>query len=439
MSRLIAQKLSSCFREAETEQKEERGATIVNRTTGEVVCSGDPALPPKLVPLEKEVPPIVQQFITLIKEQELAVHHKIGFVVFDTVVKISESDMRRGTLAFERDMNVTVGGELRHRIMIDCAQTQRQRPHALSVVLSAFDMSQMPFDCQLMLRGFELAQEKRLGQRKKSDALLRDCVLVANKAQSRGMFEPDALLTRPLVCRDPVTGITFGSVEAIGFSSRDLFRNVVVLINERTDARRARQLARLFGQEEHSGFYLLPRDYQYTSLLTRVYAYLKLRQLRAQGDGDFDRCEYELPFASDTIVMPARDMENVVEFIDSKLVDVHPVFDPTAVSMSLSPFGYASWTEAWNDRVGESRAAVRGFKEREFQCKATLLAFYAFFEPRSPACSDNEESASSSSSHSSFSLYPEEDSVIAVPEQMNTVSTVTTSSSESSGGGSYDN
>lgn len=395
---------------------------IVNRVTGQVVQAGNPALPAKVVPLEIEVPAIVDSFDRLLKEHQLADHTKTGFVVLNASFQVDESAVRRGTLSLERDMNISVGGELKRRIFIDSAHTTRREAHALSVVLTAFDMSEMPFDCQLSMRGFRLAQERRLGQRQQSDACLRDYILLAKRKQQRGQRRPDTLLVRPLVCQCPLTGTRFGSIEATGFKSTDLFQKVVELVDESSDPERAGALAKLFGRRRstlgdelfdsavgssadgHAStkrFYLLPYAYQYTALIVRVHTYLTMRALRQSRahsipEQSIDFSLYELPFSSKHLIVPADELQMVVAFIDNNLVDVHPTFDPLGLGATLAPFGYPSWTEAWNANVGDRRAR-KGYKEAVFKCNATLIVFYAFLEPQSPPVSDTEAEADESS------------------------------------------
>lgn len=396
---------------------------IVNRVTGQVVQAGNPALPAKVVPLEIEVPAIVDSFDRLLKEHQLADHTKTGFVVLNASFQVDESAVRRGTLSLERDMNISVGGELKRRIFIDSAHTTRREAHALSVVLTAFDMSEMPFDCQLSMRGFRLAQERRLGQRQQSDACLRDYILLAKRKQQRGQRRPDTLLVRPLVCQCPLTGVSFGSIEATGFNSTDLFQKVVELVDESSDPERAGALAKLFGarrttlgDELFGGaaglatadghaptkrFYLLPYAYQFTALIARVHTYLTVRALRQNRahsipEKSIDFSLYELPFSSKHLIVPADELQTVVAFIDNSLVDVHPTFDPLGLGATLSPFGYPSWTEAWNANVGDRRAR-KGYKEAVFKCNATLIVFYAFLEPQSPPASDTEAEVDESS------------------------------------------
>lgn len=365
-----------------------------------------PAQQPIVADMPNEKPLIVGRFEELVAEQGLGEYIQTSCVVGHATFEVSEEDVRRGRVKHDQEMVIEVAGPLRTRLAVDCALTGSYAPHALSVVLAGFDTRDMPFDLQLSVNGMQLSKEAQLGRRKAGDSCLRDYILLSNSYEPRGRANACTLLTRPLVCEDPVTGARFGSVEAIGFDSVHLLNNVLEKVEESDDPQMAAhcaRLARLFGARQgtlgslglfdsvnqsaasarhtpRKRFYLLPTIYPYTSLLTRVHIYLTMRALResrAHGipNSSIDRSMYELPYASDKLVFPAPELEEVIEFINTHLLDVHPRFDPLRLSATITPFAHPSWIDAWNARRALRRTAPH--ENQLFRCTITLLIYYA--------------------------------------------------------------
>jgi len=404
MSSGLVRKVLGC---ADSDYEEDDGATptIVLKAPPATAAQNGAAVgaahPP--MPLEREVPSMVRHFVTLLDEQGRMPETQLGVVWADAHFEIDEAAVRRGMARFDQPMDVAISGALRHKLAVD-RRLHGLAPHALSVVLASYDTRPMPFDMQLSIGGMRLSAEPRLGERRDSDACLRDYVLPRSAERPRGGDdEPIALLTRPLVCEESLTDTRFGSIEAIGFDSADLFERVVQLVDRETDPRRCERLALLFGARQGSlgalgalfggdaqsaaahhstprrrRFCLLPIGYEFTSLLVRVHIYLTMRALRHSRVHEvprdaIDRSLYELPYSSELLVFPHDELHEVVDFINRNLVDVHPQFDPFRITAHLAPFDQASWTKAWSDAKPSAPPAPNG----TLRCSVKLIVFYA--------------------------------------------------------------
>jgi len=375
------------------------------------------ALPGPPMPLEAEVPPVISHFISILDEHGLTERFRLGVVCADVSFCIVEEQVRRGLTSFEQEMSVSISGVLRRKVVLE-RQINGVAPHALSIVLASHDASDMPFDTQLSLTGLSLQNEERLGHARQTDAALRDQVLLRKSYEPRGGDKQRTMLSRPLVCQESVTGTRFGSIEAIGFDSARLFDSVVTLVDSDREPEHSRQLARLFGprqsplgailQASAGGrtadtshrrlrFYLLPIEYEYTYLLARVYIYLVVHALRNSRIYELppetiDHSFYEVPFSSEHLVFTHADLHQVVDFVNDHLVGVHPQFDPHRIRARLTPFGNASWVDAWNrvraeerNRVAEQHdgaadCVVLGQHRTtpgKLRCSARIFVFYA--------------------------------------------------------------
>lgn len=367
-----------------------------------------------------EVPMIVRKFARVLKRENLVRRTKISCVMLRAELRVLESDVRRGVVGYSQKMGLFVdatdtGGCDPKRWWQAINDTLFSMPYALSALLVGYDASEMPFDTQISLRGFSTETERELGTRTPTDAELRDHILYADRVVPRGS-KPFSLLTRPLVCEEPITGVTFASIEAVGFSSQDFWSNRVA---RRVPESKAASVARLFARPPPDsaaaaavhgsdsggrGFYYVPLEYHYTSLLVRVHVYLTLQALRRDSVYEIDAesidpATYELPTNSKFVIFESGSLMAAIRYIDERLVNVHPVFQPGRLRAMLEPHQYNNWTDAWNSRQNTGRtlnavSQAHGEAQRRVEyagesktlsCHATFLIFYATFRRESIA------------------------------------------------------
>lgn len=345
-----------------------------------------------------ETPALVREIDAILKSEAYvggAVDKaRIGYVLMHAQVDVSESDIRRGQLAPEQPMRVEFRGANAHHLGIDMALAQTM-PYALSATLVGYDTRALPFDAQLSLTGMTDAEA------------LRSCILLSRDHVERGKTcKPHALLTRPLVCHEPRTGVQFSSIEAIGFDALQLRNNVLEHVTFAEQPERTMRLAQLFGQRQAAlaglgalldatmssagaassstllrNFYLVPTVYEFTSLLARVHLFLTMRAVRVArttNQATLDTSLYEVPFSRGHMVFPASELDEVIEFISAHLADAHPKFTAKSIGVRIAPFNYANWSDAWTAVVAPHDPAVPP-DERRLSCSADFVIFYVSF------------------------------------------------------------
>lgn len=289
-------------------------------------------------------------------------------------------------------------------------------PHVLAIGRTAYNTRSMPVDVQVHLAGLQYKREVRLGVYQNIGASLRDDVLAATSYMPSG-DRPKMLLTRALICEEPLTNTVFGSVEAIGFDSTHFFKSVAKRAPDSAIGKYQRLLGiencwygitpqasindednDIIQESRHERhvesaipiYFLVPISYKYTGLLTSVHTYLAMQRLRKQLGYDVspelvDPSVYELPRGSADVLFAYSDLHAVVEFIDERLVNAHPTFHPFSLQLTIEPFVAESWRA-----VEEERFAIRNTlsslnehmqpADPTMGCDVDLVVYYAFFE-----------------------------------------------------------
>lgn len=404
---------------------------------------------PKPEPALERTPTIMIRFSQVLKQQKMQQHTAIGAVLLRAKLQVLESDVRQNRLVgVSQLMELTVderdiGGSgasspqewwERHR------GPQCSLPYALSVSLISYDARQMPLDTQISLLGFETEFERRMGERVPRDSSMRDHILIGKHEMPLG-DKPRTLLTRPLVCTEPLTKLSFASVEAVGFNSAYFWKEQARRVPE---SKRAR-IARLFfrgpptelndatmqhGSDSGSrvAYFTVPLAYRYTSLIQRVHVYLTLQQLRRESvyeiDVDsIDPAVYELPSTSQHYIFEQSSLNAAVRYIDERLVDVHPTFDPKRLKVMLEPLTFDSWTDAWlarenvartldnNAHIEQRRRVYLPGERQNLTCEAVFRVYFAVFRqsvldpaPRAAADAETESETDVPSSQTDVSL-----------------------------------
>lgn len=359
-----------------------------------VVASDDPPL-------------ILKQFARLLVQQNLIKDILISRVTIRASLRVLESDVRKGQIGYTQRMELLVddvnGGDP-SKWWESVSNPSMSLPYALGVMLTSYDAAEMPIDTQISLRGFQTEHELRMGVRATRDTSCRDHIMLGNTAVPTGS-PAVSLLTRPLVCTEPLTGKAFGSVEAIGFSSKQFWKLVVRVADKKTAS-----VARLFTRTTYepasdvhhsdsaprNGYSLVPLSYRFTSLIERVHVYLTLQRIRRESVYEIlpeaiDPSTYELPTTSTHLIFETNALVSAVRFIDERLVDVHPTFQPSELHATIEPLQYDSWTEAWEARENMTRslnavATTRGEVRRRvpysgenksLSCQVCFVIYYA--------------------------------------------------------------
>lgn len=402
MSADLVRKVFPCFN---VDDKAHVGGAVTEAATVRGVSAND-------------VPTILRKFTRVLATQKMLGYTKLDHVVLRARLQVQESDVRRGVIGYQQTMQLLIDDNATSHEQWQARFTDPRcsMPHALSVLLVSYDASQMPFDTQISLRGFDTEYERRMGERVPCDSSLRDYIMLAESAKPRG-DSPFALLTRPLVCTEALTMVEFASIEAIGFSSRTFWKYIVQRVSEGKAASMARLFSRsvvtdapaLSADSDSAGsgalYYTVPLAYRFTSLLTRVHVYLTLQRLRRESvyELDLDSVDsavYQLPSTSEFVIFERSSLHAVVRYIDERLADVHPIFHPSKLRVTIEPVNSESWTHAWTarnnaGRVLDALALANGSSKRvvecvgeskELSCEATFIVYYALF--RQPPSGD---------------------------------------------------
>jgi hypothetical protein len=358
-----------------------------------------------------DVPTILRKFTRVLSTQKMLAYTKIDHVVLRARLQVQESDVRRGVIGYQQTMQLLIDDSTNRQEEWQArfADPRNSLPHALSVLMVSYDASQMPFDTQISLRGFDTEYERRMGERVPCDSSLRDYIMLAESAKPRG-DTPFALLTRPLACTEALTRVDFASVEAIGFNSRHFLKKIAQRVTEAKVASVSRLFSRtivadapaLSGDSDSGAtgalYYTVPLSYRYASLMTRLHIYLTLQRLRRESvyelDVDsVDSALYQLPATSEYVIFERSSLYAVVRYIDERLIDVHPVFQPAKLRVTIEPVNSESWTHAWTARNNTGRALdalalANGSAHRvvecvgenkQLSCEATFIIYYAVF------------------------------------------------------------
>jgi hypothetical protein len=366
--------------------------------------------------LSTETPAIVIEFAQLLTSRNMLSYVDLRRVALRAHLRVQESRVRQNKISTVQQMRLVVDGS--DQSPADWwRQFNDQRlslPFALSVSLLGYNASKMPIDTQISLRGMRTMYERRMGSRNSGDSLLRDHILIGRHAAARPSRGGQAfsMLTRPLVCHEPLTGMRFGSIEAVGFDEALFWRDYARPVTDQ--ARVARLFSRTHDRDMLSSpssapFYLVELSYRYTALLMRVHAYLTLQQMRRESVYEIDEQSvdpacYQVPNDSNHVIFDASSLNAAVRFVVDRLVDVHPSFHPSDLSVTLEPFAYASWTDAWQaldnrqasladaDRVNNNylqrsvgvhdrtAGAAADDSQRYYEIEAAFVIYFAVFD-----------------------------------------------------------
>lgn len=403
-------------------------------------CSGPPAVVPDAelaeiaTPAARErdfeTPNMLKNMARVLVEQNLRKDVFVQKVLLRASCRLRESDLRSGKSGRTQTMDLMIdpddggGGDdatksaavtpdewWRWLNQGDCTL-----PYALAVQLVGYDMSQMPFDLQVTLKGFATSGGRYMADRAFTyiDAPLNDVIVRRGCKVPRHTQTPESLLSRPLVCTERLTGVRFASIEAVGFDSRYFWALVAVRANEAKNSDYARFFvslgtsatvggdpSALHGSASNSGrygFYYVPKKYRFTSLLVRVHTYLVLQRVRHESTYEIEpdainARHYKLQETDENVIFEANSLKEVVRYVDDCLVNAHPLFFPMKCTANLQPVMHTSWMDAWtayrnaeNARnvIEQVRSAGVEYhrldqEDKEFTCTLEFLIHFVVF------------------------------------------------------------
>lgn len=267
-----------------------------------------------------------------------------------------------------------------HRHLVTDAASARL-PLALAIDRISYDAERMPIDIQLQLTGLQpqfvvdavapasspplTRAPRRASEQRAATIQLRDDLLRARERVPRA-GPGHALLASVRMFRDAISGATFSSIEALGFSAAFLFATIVTPVGEELARRYQRLLwPSRFGTFSPSSsnrslhtsaspaFYWLPVSYKYTPLLRNVHAYLAAQTMCRDPSFDpttADTSACELPATNSRVLFEYTALHAAVDFIESHLIGVHPRINPRELLPIPLPFTSLNWASAERER-----------------------------------------------------------------------------------------
>lgn len=342
----------------------------------------------------------------------------------------------RSRLAFHdaayRPDTVLISDEEADRHLFEEGPVPAQLPLALAIERTAYDTTHMPVDVQLELRGLRpqfagVNDDKSLSRDGERPVLLRDDVLHPQEQVHRTDGSRRSLLSSALVFSEPLSQTKFSSIEAIGFRSKFFFDHIVTRVPDQLAVR----YQRLFWQRAGAlspgssnkslhaaasvpqGFYWVPASYKYTVLLISVHTYLAVQDL-ALDISALDPALYELPTAHNRVLFEYGALHAAVDFIDERLLGIHPRVYPRALSLAATPFAAVDWQAVVDERRAVSLAQ---FDADSASTPMELLVehsvYYAFFNNAEEApvlhTATSRSSTPGTDSEASYAGTPDDD------------------------------
>lgn len=312
------------------------------------------------------------------------------------------------------------------------------KPRLLCAFATAHSGTRMPVDTIFGLKSKEVQQPTSSGNGSGNAYTSGSILLHRFTSENREVLP---LYGNALIFEEPLTKTRFSSIEAINFSSVDFYLHIA----KRVEIADAPHIARLFCINNYQRlmrrqhipcmrhaisdqcFFLVPLKYAYQSLLTRVHIYLSVRQhhadqyhLSSSASGDVlnnDPSIYILPKTPDFVIFDCDSLSNVIQFIDSQLINAHPLFNLSDIRGFLRPFvvppslqlssstksqqsnGFeritttsattpSNWLNVWNDRFRISEQLKNSSRHqlsekilKRFEMRISCLFYYIDVPP----------------------------------------------------------
>lgn len=148
-----------------------------------------------------------------------------------------------------------------------------------------------------------------------------------------------ALTTEPVFYRDTTENVSFCSIDAWGFDSQALARVTKPIDEERV---------------------FLPASYRYSYLIANVHVAIKLANARAHSNSLYAACMpagmFALASSRSGYEMRKSDLDEVVAFIEQRLLRSLLLFNPERLPLTVSPFGPYNWNEEYQRQIGRVKS-----------------------------------------------------------------------------------
>lgn len=208
-------------------------------------------------------------------------------------------------------------------------------------VESSFDM---PLAFRLELANSVRGDAKRLEPFDPRDNVAR--TLIAEPRQSwnrrdtaKSQAPRYALTTEPVFYRDKTENVSFCAIDAWGFDSQALARVTKPIDEERV---------------------FLPASYRYSYLIANVHVAIKLANARAHANSLYAECMptgmFALASSRSGYEMRKSDLDEVVAFIEHRLIRSLVLFNPERLPLTVSPFGPYNWNEEYQRQIGRAKS-----------------------------------------------------------------------------------
>jgi hypothetical protein len=324
------------------------------------------------------VPVEILRLVTFIENQSLQHRFMPGRMIVHFYFEIGESTDVPGKGRQKQEIEVELLNE--EGVSVEEFFRRPVKPRLLCAYSTAHDARQMPVETIFSLKSKEVVQPTSSGNGSGNAYTSGGVLLHRHTLDER---EALPVFGNALVFEEPLTRTQFSSIEAINFSSVDFYLRIA----KRVEQADAPHIARLFYINNYQRlmrkqripcmrhaisdqcFFLVPLTYAYQSLLVRVHIFLSVRhhsndQSHLSSAAGIDSTVYNLPTTPEFVIFDCDSLSNVIQFIDSQLINAHPLFNLSDIQGSLRPFVAPTFAaNALSPATSKSSHVTNGFQK----------------------------------------------------------------------------
>lgn len=336
------------------------------------------------------LPPEIISLLDVLEEQRLLTHISVDYFMLDIDYVVEPGKENASVLQQSTAIRV-LAKERSSQLLSLQKQSARQpgkeiRSRLLSAHVIQYETMNMPVDTVVSLRDSA------------SGTSLSGGTLLCTDEELDLNGTPQVLFGNSVVFRDSMSGIAFSSIEAVGFNSIDFHQIAKQVPQHDVPAvaklfscysfQRTRARAKLRCEKHHNHshqcFFLVPRSYQYMSLINRVYIYMSINSARNECHRNglcfshYDRQPqnmFQLPETKQCCIIECDALWNAVKFIDDHLVGAHLPFNVDTLNIRVQPLllGALEMNNITSEGHADAEKWARTWEERSQYYKAENL------------------------------------------------------------------